>query len=78
METRRIIAICRRHGIPEKYIADFRKLMQLDRIDNRKFGRLVRRNHVFKTCLEEMLDLLSEPWSYLFEPSQFESLEPVT
>lgn len=78
METQLIRSICRRHRIPRKYVTDFCLMIQSGRIESRTFSRRLRRQIAFKACLEEMLDLLSEPWSYLFEPSEFESLELVS
>jgi hypothetical protein len=71
-----INSICERHGIPAKYWEHFCVFVLHHRFICRKFGRLTRRNCQFKTCLEEMLGVLSEPYRRMFfEPSRFESLE---
>lgn len=70
-----INSICARHDIRRRYWAEYESLILYGRISSRKFGRLIRRNLRFKTCLGEMLDVLSLPHRRYFEPTHFESLE---
>lgn len=74
MTPQQVNSICERHGIPAEYHAHFRLFAIDGRIISRKFVRLTRRSFKFKTCLEEVLDVLSEPYKRFFEPARFESL----
>ena len=75
MTPREIKRICARHCIRRRYWAGYCSLILYGRITSRKFGRLIRRNLRYKTCLGEMLDVLSLPYRRYFEPTHFESLE---
>ena len=75
MDAEQVNSICKRHGIPQRYWTEFRKLILDCRIDSDRLNALLDRDPVFAACLEEMLDLLSEPYRHLFEPSDFEPLE---
>lgn len=74
MTGREVDGICQRHGIPKKHWAHYRRFVLQERIDDREFGRLIRKNFVYVTCLEEMEDVLSLPDRHLLEPDHFESL----
>lgn len=75
MTTREITSICNRHGIPAKYRIHFFNLVNEGHASLPGFGRMTRRVPKFRACLEEMLDVLSEPFKKLFEPTHFESME---
>lgn len=74
MTGREVEGICQRHGIPRKDWAHFSSLVLHGQLDDRQFGRRIRKNFVYVTCLEEMKDVLSLPYRHLLEPDHFESL----
>ncbi len=67
MAPEQINAICERHRIPAAYHLHFRRLVLDYLILSPKFGRLIRRNSKFRTCLEEIKDVLSAPYIKFFE-----------
>ncbi len=73
MTAKEISAICKRHRIQERYHAHFCDLVLHGRVLASRFARLIRQNLKFKTCLEELRDVLSRPYQHLFEPSRFDS-----
>lgn len=74
MTAEEISAICERHRIPKTHHANFCDLVLHGRVLASRFARLVRQDRKFKTCLEELRDVLSRPYKHLFAPSRFESL----
>jgi hypothetical protein len=62
-----INAICDRHRIPKGYQVHYRRLVLDYLILSKKFGRLIRRNAKFRTCLEDIKSALSAPYMEFFE-----------
>lgn len=78
MNENQIVSICDRHGIPAKYRIHFFNLVNHGRSTLPGFGVMTRQKRKFRACLEEMLDVLSEPFKKLFEPTHFESMTQET
>ena len=67
MSPDEINSICESHGIPEDQWIHFRRLILDYLILSPLFGRKIRRNRKFKSCLEAIKLALSAPYQWFFE-----------
>jgi hypothetical protein len=67
-------AIGARHGIHPRYRAEFLKLANKGRIDDRRFGTRLHTCLNYQAACREVMELLSQPVRPLFEHHQFQSV----